>query len=267
MAITTGDGLMAALATAQSYSWFKYSPANIVTPMQYSLWLPNGSPVSGSTPTVATTCTSVTTGAIPFVNPGGGQLTYIGYLASLSSNTTSGVGIIMYDRLSHMGGLSGTVITAQTVNLTIPASRGIFADDTNAEWYVECYADLGSTSRTLTVTYVNTASATNTVAITIPSTLRSGEMLRVSPSVSGDVIQSITSCILSASTGTAGNFGLTCARRIAHASVTSPEVVDLQDPVYSGMAQVPDNACLWLTAMSGLSAAYNISGYLKLLQG
>ena len=63
MAITTGDGLMAALATAQSYSWFKYSPANIVTPMQYSLWLPNGSPVSGSTPTVATTCTSVTTGA------------------------------------------------------------------------------------------------------------------------------------------------------------------------------------------------------------
>jgi hypothetical protein len=177
------------------------------------------------------------------------------------------VGMILYDRLSHMGGLSGTSVASQTVNLTIPASRGIFADDTNAEWYVECYADLGVTSRNLTITYVNTASGTNTVVVVIPATMRSGNLIRVSPTVSGDVIQSITSCTLSGTTGTAGNFGFTCSRRLTHSSVTAISLVDFQDAISSGMAQVPNSACLWLTMESGSIQALTMSGYLKLLQG
>jgi len=109
-----------------------------------------------------------------------------------------------------MGGLSGTNLGSQPVNLTVPGSRGALADLSNVEWYVEGYVQLGITSQTLTISYTNTSSVSGQiVTVTIPASLKVGQVIRVVPTIAGDVIQSIDSCTLSGSTGTAGNFGFT----------------------------------------------------------
>lgn len=265
MAITTGDSLIAALASATTYAWAKSPLANLSVGNMFSYWTVNGSPVSGAAPTTAATCTSATPGAIPFNNPTPPALTYVGYLAMLGAIN----GVIIFDRLSHMGGLSGTSAGVQSVNLFIPASRGILTDDTNAEWFVECYADMGVTSQNLTITYVNTASITHTVSLVIPGTMRTGRLFKIIPTVSGDVIASITSCQLSGSTGSVGNFGFTCARKLTQTATSSTADIDIEDFISCGAPIVPDNACLWITLLpnGAVGSSAVLSGYLKLLQG
>ena len=264
MAITTGDGLISALAGTDFYSWFKYSNAVPASNNLYSLWLSNGSPVAGAIPTVAATCTTATTGAVPFTYAGGSSLAYVGYF---TLQTLQNCSVVLFDRLQHMGGLSGTSVASQTVNLTVPAGRLATADLTNIEWYLECYADTGSTAVNCTITYVNTSSVTHTISITIPSTMRSGLLTRIVPTIAGDVIQSITSCQLAASTLTAGNFGFVCARRLTQAVVTLVTIMDIQDVMSSGMGQIPNNACLWFTFISSGGSTTQLAGSLKIIQG
>jgi hypothetical protein len=266
MAITTGDQLVAAMAAAPLYAWYKNNPANIVAYTLSSLWLTGGSPVNGAAPGAAATCTSATTGAVPYTNPTAPALTYLGYYTLSINGTTQAAIVVLQDRLSHMGGLSGTSVAVQTVNLTVPANRLASSDLTNIEWWVEGYTDLGATPQTLTVTYVNTASATHTVAVSIPATMRSGRLIKIVPTTSGDVIQSITSCQLGGSTGTAGNFGFTNSRRIAQAATTYATVIDLEDIVTTGLSQIADNSCLWFSTMVS-AASTPPTGLLKLVQG
>jgi hypothetical protein len=264
MAITTGDGLMAALAAADFYAWAKNSNAVPASNQQYSLWATNGSPVAGAVPGAAATCTTATTGAVPFTYAGGSSLAYVGYFTTQALQLAC---MVVYDRLAHMGGLSGTSVAAQTVSLSVPGSRLASADLTNVEWYLEVYSDLGSSGQTATVTYVNTSSVSHTVGITVPGTARAGLLTRVIPTVSGDVIQSITSIQLAGSTGTAGNFGFTCARRLVQSAASNMNEIDIQDVMSSGMGQIPNNACLWFTFLSSGASTLTMSGSLKIIQG
>jgi hypothetical protein len=268
MAITTGDQLVAAVAAANLYAWIKNSPANVTATWdEYSLWLTSGVPVGGAIPTVATTCTNATTGAVVYTNPTAPALTYLGYFTLTNPSNTNTSFVFLKDRLMHMGGLSGTSVGVQAVGLSVPPSRLAQSDLTNVEWFVECYTDLGATPQTLTVTYVNTASATHTAAISIPATMRSGRLLKIIPTVAGDVIQSVTSCQLGGSTGTAGNFGFTNARNLLQASLgVRSFLMDIEDVVTTGLSQVADNSCLWFLSASN-GGFGQIEGSLKLIQG
>jgi len=168
-----------------------------------------------------------------------------------------------------MGGLSGTNVGVQPVNLTVPSGRLISADLTNVKWFLECYANLGVTPQTLTITYVNTASATQTVVLNIPASMAIGRATGIVPTVPSDVIQSITSCQLSGSTGTPGNFGFTCARSILQSSLVFSPIVDIQDIVTTGLAQIADDTCLWflIAASTDAWAGVGCNGTLKLIQG
>ena len=269
MAITTGAQLVAAVAAASLYSWVKNCPsASVTNTDEYSLWTTTGVPVNGAVPGVATVCTSATTGAVVYANPVSPSLTYLGYFTYLNQNTTSSSYCFLFlkDRLSHMGGLSGTSVSVQAVGLSVPPNRMAQNDLTNIEWFVECYTDLGATPQTLTVTYVNTASVTNTVAVAIPATMRAGRLLKIVPTISGDVIQSITSCQLGGSTGTAGNFGFTNARNILQAAIPRPYLMDIEDVVTTGLSQIADNSCLWFVACPN-QVFIQLMGSLKLIQG
>ena len=214
-----------------------------------SLWTSTGYPTQGAIPTVAATCTSATTGALVFTNPPGGITTYITSLILNGCGLNTPGSLMAYDRLQHMGGLSGTVLTAQTVGLAVPGGREALADLSNVEWYVECYTDLGTTSRTLTVAYTNTASVGGSVNVTIPASYRAGNMLRVVPTTAGDIIQTINTCTLSATTGTAGNFGFTCLVRLAHANSTFGFRTKGSNAFQTGLPIVSNNACI---AFAGL---------------
>ena len=263
MSIATMDGLIAALAISTLFPWVKAVLPNGANNSQMSLWTAKGVPVAGAIPTTAATCNSALTGSFGYTNPTSPALSYLGHLAYVGTLSSA---FIVYDRLSHMGGLDGTNTGVQTVGLSVPDSRDSLSDLSNIEWYVEGYIDLGVTSQTLTITYVNTASATVTTTITIPATLRAGRMLRVFPGATTDVIQSITSCQLGGSTGTAGNFGITCARKLVQAGIATPADADILDFFRSGGAKIPDNSCLWLTVVQ-LATAVTVHGTLRIFQG
>ena len=76
----------------------------------YSLW--DTAPFAGAAPTTAAVPTSATTGAWGQQNSSGVQR-----VASVEASMAQGGYLIIADRLSHQGGLSGTVTTAQTTNL------------------------------------------------------------------------------------------------------------------------------------------------------
>jgi len=270
MAIITGDQLIAAFAAGNIFPWTKLVPSTNSQGVFFSTWTQQGNPVAGAIPTTAAFCTSATVGAVPFTNPTPPQLTYLGHFTFENYyNSVNQLAVLMKDRLSHMGGLSGTNTGVQSVNLTVPSGRLISTDLTNAEWFLECYSTLGATPQTLTVTYVNTSSVTNTVVMSIPASMAAGRVTRIIPTVPSDVIQSITSCQLSGSTGTAGNFGFTCARSILQASTVNASIMDIQDIVTTGLAQIADNSCLWflIAASSDNWGGIGCNGTLKLIQG
>ena len=271
MAITTIDGLVAAFASSDLYSIMKFGPGGIDGGFLHSQWLAGYSPVAGAIPTTAATCNSSLAGSIPFTNPVSPALSYLGYFSLHNpfglSQPLMG---FLKDRLAHMGGLSGTNTGVQTVGLSVPSGRLASVSLDNVEWYVEGFVALGTTPQTLTVTYVPTTGGSNTVAIPIVASFPKARLYRIIPSTAGDVIQSITSCQLSGSTGATGNFGFVCARNLAQYGSSSSWLPDTADPAILGLPEIPDNACLWLSVVivtQGGWSGNGCYGLLKIIQG
>ena len=121
MTITTRDQLIDAMANNSSRVVIdKASIANAAAGQFHSLWRATGQPGQGAIPAVAAVCNNLLTGSIQFNQQTAPATSYLGILESLSSN--SAMTIEVHDRLMHMGGLSGTLATAQTVNLDLNAN-------------------------------------------------------------------------------------------------------------------------------------------------
>jgi len=189
----------------------------------YSYWQFDGAGGgSGAVPTTVAAPTSATVGAIPFTDPGGGRQKWLvqGGLVTLENSNTGACGAItLYDRLLHIGDLDGTVTTAQTVGGTLTRNTGGVGN----KIYVEIYSDIGTTERTITASYTNQA---GTASRTTQATIIGGNYNRAKqhsffelPLQDGDTgVQAVASVTISASTGTAGNFGITVGRPLAQFS-------------------------------------------------
>ena len=264
MAVATQDGLVAAMASAIPYSYQRSSIANMVAGNLCSMWRANGSPLQGAIPSTAATCNSSLTGCVPYNNPGSPNLTYLGQFTLQNSLACAA---ILFDRLAHMGGLSGTVTTAQTVSVSTPASRGVLSDFSNVEWYLEWYTDTGSTAVTATVTYTNQGSTSGkTTTVAMAATVRTGTLLRITPAA-GDTIQSIQSVTLSATTGTVGSFGVTCCIRLAEVPLSNPYLVTTLDAFNLGLPRIYDNSCLVWAVLCSTTSTGIIQGRIRLAQG
>lgn len=277
MAIGNADQLIAALTGGQS------SPATAAVPVripivktmstfttvagQYtSSWTALGLPTAAAATPGASwlTPTQATSGGMAFAAAAGSNSRYLGGLAlGLTSVGT----LLVYDRLGHMSGLSGTSVASQTVSSgTLPTGR-CDANGIGVEWFVECYVLLGVTSRTLTVTYTDDTGATGlTTSVTIPANMRPGAMVAIPPGTGKKAIKSIQSVILSASTGTAGDFGISAARKI-HAIpcplISSGDVlgpIDLLQPIHA-------DTCLWIAVIVNTVTMGNIFGSITLIEG
>ncbi len=264
-AITTADGLFSAIAgRSQFFSWWRANTFSGAAGQHFSLWLGTGSPGPGVAPGAAAIPTSATAGAIAvFTDPAGGEFAH---LVSVDANFGTAVATVeVWDRLAHCGGLSGTSVALQAVN-TPALTRG---DTTGigVEGYLECYTATGATQVTATVTYTNTAgTGSRTATVTVPSNWPAGRLLHISPLQAGDQgIRSVQSVQLSASTLTAGDFGVTLARLVTPICTkvaTIPELVALLD---LGLPRVEAGACLWLTAYSSTGTIGIANGGLQLI--
>jgi hypothetical protein len=190
MAVIDQSSFVAFLADLGSniMGWSKASIANTAAGQLFSLWKAAGFPEAGATPTAWATCTSAQAGAVPLVNATAPAKLYLGHISATLTNVGS---VQLFDRIAHMGGLSGTVTTAQPVNATIPTQRALAVDGSDAEWYLEWYSDTGSTATNATVTYTDGADVTgNTTVVALSATMRAGRLMRI-PIASGHTIKSI----------------------------------------------------------------------------
>lgn len=255
MSITSADSLTEALASAQKFNILKVPGLTTAAGQLACLWGVAGLPDAGAIPGAAATVTSGTAGAVAFTEPVAPKTA--AHLAKLDVQLGNPGSVIVFDRLQHMGGLDGTSVAAQNVNVAIPANREASYD--NVEWFVQCYTQLGATPRTLTVTYTNHADAAGQVTtVAIPANMMPGRVLQIAP-IAGHKIKSIQTVTLSGSTGTAGNFGVTVARRIAEAAVTNVALVATLDSLNLGLPRLSVGAALWFVVLCSTTTV----GYLN----
>ena len=206
--------------------------------------------------------TSSTAGAIPFTNPTGSNTLYLGRFAATSSSANS---LILIDRLVHTAGLSGTSTSAQTVNST--AITRTYNSGANVGCWIEVYTQLGSTAVTATVSYTNqsgTSGRSGTAAI--PATAKVGLVVPLSLQSGDTGVQSVQSVTLSASTGTAGSFGITLAQRIATIPLNA-NIGQTFDYAQVGLPQIQPSACLSYYVLPSTTSTGSIITELTLVQG
>ena len=188
-----------------------------------SLWRATGQPGQGAIPTVVATCNNTTVGTIGFNQQISPSTSYGAYLEIATSNAA--MTMELHDRLANMGGLNGTLTTAQSVNLdlnTLLATDNINtrkgdANYSDVLWWLEWYTATGGTAVTATiaVTY-NDGTTGNLSVLSLAGSRPASHMIPLNsliPSAqSGKFIRGIVSVTLSATTGTAGNFGVTVTR-------------------------------------------------------
>ncbi len=255
MTITTGDQLLDALGNNSTRILADKASITAVAGAYYSLWRATGQPSQGGIPGAAARCTNNTVGAFNFAQQTAPATSYLAWAAVVCSNTAPGLEI--HDRLMHMGGLNGTLTTAQTVDLDLNANLGSDnidarkgdANFSDVNWWLEWYTATGGTAVTATVnvTY-NDGSSGNLSAISLAATRPASFMLplNVFNPTSGLFIRDVNTVQLSATTGTAGNFGVTATRHRSSFPMILANKAEAFDWATLGLPEIYNSSSLFL---------------------
>ena len=270
MAITTRDMVIDGLGNgADRIIIDKASLANAVAGQFFSLWNATGVPGTGTIPTTAIVPTKATTGAIGFTNQTLPVTSYIAWLATQGSNNATNLEI--HDRLACMGGLSGTVTTAQgalsIVTSTPGADRLGDAGYSDVKWWLEIYTALGSTGVNATVNVTYGDNSTGNIVIALGATPRAGRLYPIITATAGQFIKAVNSVTLSATTGTAGNFGITATRSQTSVSMPLANKTETYDWAQTGMPEIPNDSCLMMLMCCTTTTTGTVRGQGKIIHG
>ena len=203
---------------------------------------------------------------------------YGSYMEVATSNSAMTVEI--HDRLAHMGGLSGTVTTAQNVSLelnALGATNNISnrIGDTNysdVQWWLEWYTATGTTAVTATVavTY-NDGTTGNLTGASLAATRPVGFMLSLNPLVpaasSGKYIRAVNTVTLSATTGTAGSFGVTATRPRMTLAAPIANMKFVADWAQLGFPEIFNETCLFPIVLTSTTSTGTVRGGGKISHG
>jgi hypothetical protein len=244
MAITDYASFLAKKAAPRQSIHFSKASLSIGFGKATSLW--TASAFVGATPTTAAVPTNTTAGSLLHEQTSGTQR-IIGH--QLRGNNRCPFWVV--DRLSHQGGLVGNVATSQTTNLPTAALTR-YTDGAGVMIALEVYTLIGTTATTVSVTYtdgVNGGSRVSPLTAIGGTGFREVGCMILIPLQLGDKNPvSVQSVILTATTGTAGAFGVTLFRPLY--TMYSPVDYggyDLRDGVFGGymnMPEVVNGACL-----------------------
>lgn len=276
MAITTFDQLVNALANnASRIVLDKASLSNQVAGRHCSLWRATGQPAQGAIPTTAAACTNALTGAVQFAQQTAPATSYIGILNAVGSN--SAYTLEVHDRLAHRGGLVLNVTTAQAVDLDLDllgVSADRIGDPTygDVQCWLEVYTDGGATASnaTINVTFDDNTDANLNVQA-VGGTIRAGNMFSVdllrTTAQQGKNIKRVNTVTLSASTGTAGNFGFTFTRPRMYLPMSLANHVNKADWAQTGLSEVPNGSCLFFMMIPSTTSSGTLRGGGKIIHG
>ena len=276
--ITNRDQLIDALANNSTRIVIdKASIANTVAGQYHSLWRATGQPGQGAIPAAAANCNQSTVGGMRFSQQTAPAKSYLAYLEAASSN--SAMTLEVHDRLMHMGGLNGTLTTAQTVGLDFNgvtadnmAERIGDADYSDIQWWLEWYTDTGATVTTATVavTY-NDGTTGNLTGVSLAATRRASFMQPLNgliPAASGGkFIRAVNTVTLSASTGTVGNFGVTATRLRGSLFMPIANAKFSADWANLPINTIPNSACPFIAMLASTTSTGLLRGGGKIAHG
>lgn len=271
MAITTGDQLLAALGnSATRFVFDKSNLSNQVAGRYASLWRATGVPGQGAIPgTTPAVPTSATTGAIPFPNQTAPATSYLARLSAASANNAGMLEV--HDRIAHSGGLVLNVTTLQSITgfdldtLAPSAARLGPSDGSGLAWWLEVYTDGGATASNATINVDYYGGTTGDLSLlAVGGTIRAGMCFGLDALIptadQGKRIRGINSVQLSASTGTAGNFGFTCTRPRASLPMPIANFGNVADWAGLGLPEVPNDSCLQFMVLPTLTSSGQVRG-------
>ena len=234
-----------------------------------SLWTYDGMPAGGAVPTSAAIPDRSLQGALPFTAATGGRDLHL--IGASITPLTAGV-YLLYDRLMHIGGLSGTSTADQTVQgaTPSPAITRNTGGAGNIAWY-EIYTLIGTSSVTLTMTYTNqagTTGRTGTINIGATNFREVTRVQRIQLAAGDTGIRAIEKIALSATTATAGNFGITLAQPLAWLPVGAAGTAGWRDYTTGlpGIPVIDPNACLALMFIPAAATAPEVWGGLATIE-
>lgn len=277
--ITTIDSLMQALGNNSSRIILdKVSIASQTAGTFVSLWRATGQPGQGAIPAATATCNNTTIGRIGFTQQTAPSTSYGAYLDCATGNAA--MTLELHDRLAHMGGLNGTLATAQAVSLDINSLLATDNIDTrkgdanfgDIQWWLEWYTATGTTAATATVNVTYNDGATgNLSAVSLAATRPASFMQPLNSYIpaaqSGKYIRGINSVTLSATTGTAGSFGVTATR--PRMTITCPiaNFKSVSDWALLGLPEIYNSSCLFPIVLTSTTSSGTVRGGGKIIHG
>jgi len=271
MAIESLDGLVKGMGQGSMYTFQKGSMPTMVAGHKASLWRASGIPVQAAIPAASAICTNVLSGALPLQTKGAAEHSV---LAKLDFQMASvGHTLLIEDRLMHMGGLLGNSTTAQTANVSLFANlannnlaeRIGRTDYSEVQWFLDWYTATGATVSTPTAQCTFHDGTTGNVnidvlgATALPASVAAGRRYILNPT-NGKFIRSVETVTLSASTGTAGSFGVTAVRPRASASCGIANRFDIVDWSMLGAPRIFDQSCLAFSQVCITTSTGALSG-------
>jgi hypothetical protein len=251
--------------TPQNRFWFKAAriagaaPPALIAGRAASLWQYDGIPGGGVAPTTVAAPDNTTAGALPFTSAGGGRQSWMtqAWATGLNGGT-----LILYDRLLHIGGLSGTVATAQTVGGTLTRNTGGAGNFV----FAEIYSLIGTTARTITMSYTdqdgNNGQTSTAVAIGATGFREQTRAIFLTLAAGDTGVQAVADVTINATTGTAGNFGIVVGNPIGYLPVGGAGAPGWRDYVTGlpGIPEIESGACLSLLWVPITTAAPELFG-------
>lgn len=245
--IATFADYKAAVAQQRDLNAINIPTATALAGRPYDLWM-NTVPLP-TIPTTAVAPTNATAGSLGQENAGAGLIkSIIGARANANGAGT----YIVVDRLSHQGGLSGTVVGAQTTNLPTAALTR-YTSGEGVMIGLTIYTAIGTTATTVSVSYTNQAGTAGRVSpLTAIGATGWREVSRCVfiPLQTGDTgVRSVQSVSLTGTTGTAGAFGVVLFKPLYAILIDAAHGVMSSGGFFTGVCQggipqVVDNACL-----------------------
>lgn len=272
--ITNRDELINALANnSQTVLFEKSSIANATAGLMFSTWLALGSPLDGNVPITPEACNSSTQGALSFPAASNPEETYLAWMSEQTVNALTTTEL--HDRLAHMGGLSGTSLAEQTVDLDIADFYGAnnmearvgASDLSELCWWLEWYNNTGGSSAVVDIGVTLADNSSLEITVQWPSNRRRSYMMPLH-TVSGlGRIRRVDYVGLRSSTGTVGDFGITVTRCLTALVTEQSNLPKVMDWSQLGLPKIEQFACLFFAVVAGTTSTGVIKGNCKFVRG
>lgn len=245
MAITTRDGLIAAMAAGQDIAWFKSAARTTVAGFWFSLFELAGNPGAGvlaGTSTTAGVVPDDTTAGFPPINSFGAGLT--GYISGLDYGSSVASRFRLFDCLWKGGAYAFNAAVALSAQPSYSA-RIPGGDYKGTQIWLETVTAFTG-NQSIAITYTNqdgvAGRTTGTVATGVAPTL--GRLFQM-PLQAGDTgvqkIESVTSTV-----STVGTFNVLVLRPLLGARVRIANDGGVKGPDLTGLPQVFDTSALYV---------------------